>query len=81
MKIRNNLISSYTKHSVLPLLKYANQIKTNKYEYLLKNTIDGNKHVLYVLVSLQKHVDDLNYTEIDYILINGNTRYESSLPQ
>ena len=26
------------------------------------------------------HVEHLNYTVIDYILIDGNTRYESSLP-
>ena len=33
------LISSYTKHSILQLLGYANQIRTNKDQYLLKKKL------------------------------------------
>ena len=75
------LILSYTKkHSILPLLGYANQIRTNNDEYLLKHTIEGDGWGPYVIASALEHVEFSNYTEIDYILINGNTRYESSSP-
>ena len=74
------LISSYTKSSILPLLGYANQIRTNIDEYLLKHTIDGDRQGPYVIASALEHVESPNYNEIDYILLNGNTRYESSLP-
>ena len=74
------LISSYTKNSILPLLGYANQIRTNKDEHLLKNTIEGEGRGTYVIASAYEQVESPNYTEIDYILIDGNTRYESSLP-
>ena len=70
------LISSYTTNSILPLLGYANQIRTNKDEYLLKNTIEGDGRGPYVIASALEHLESPNYTEIDYILINGNTRYE-----
>ena len=74
------LISSYTKISILPLLGYANQIRTNKDEYLLENTIEDDGGGPYVIASALEHVESPNYTEIDYILINGSTHYESSLP-
>ena len=55
-------------------------MRTNKDEHLLKNTIEGDGQGPYVIASALEHVESPNYTEIDYILIDGNTRYESSLP-
>ena len=74
------LITSYKQTSILLLFWYANQIKTNKDEYLLKNTIEGDGRGPYVIASALEHVESPNYTEIDYILINENTRYEACLP-
>ena len=67
------LISSYTTSSILPQLEYANQIRTNKFEYLLKITMDGDGLRPYVIASALENVEFPNYTEIEYILINGNT--------
>ena len=65
LEIRKKLlISSYTKSSVLPLLRYANKIRTNKYEHLLKNTIVGDGKGPYVIASALEHVESPNYTEI-----------------
>ena len=74
------LISSYIKNSTLPVLGFAYKIRTNKDEYLLKNTIteeNGSTTVYSEAVALVEHP---NYTLIDNILIDGNTRYQSSLP-
>ena len=35
---------------------------------------------VHVIASALEHVESPNYTKIDYILIDKNTRYESSLP-
>lgn len=74
------LISSYSNNSILPMLGFANNIRTNKDEYLLKHTMTSSTGEPLIFAEHQAHVDDPKYTLIDYIFIDANTRFESGLP-
>ena len=74
------LISSYTKNSILPMLGFTNKIKTNIDTYILKNTITNNDGTTFVSPDIRAHVENQNYTVIDYIIIYPNDQYESSMP-
>ena len=62
------------------MLGYTNEIKTNKDIYILKNTITNNDETTFVSPDIRAHVENPNYTLIDYIIIYPNARYESSMP-
>ena len=61
------------------MLGFANKIRTNKDEYLLKNIGALTDGTIVLLAHAVANVVHPYYTLIYYILIDGNTRYKSSL--
>ena len=61
------------------LLGFANIIRTNKDEYLSINTGALEDGTIFLLAHAVANVDHPSYNLVDYILIDENTRYESSL--
>ena len=62
------------------MLVFTNEIKTNKETYILQNTITNNDGTTFVPPDIRWHVENPNFTLIDYIIIYPNVRYESSMP-
>jgi hypothetical protein len=69
---RKLLISSYSKNSIFPMLGFANDVKTNRDNWYQKNPNATNKEI--------ELVESPAYTLVDYILIDGPTVFEASLP-
>ena len=64
------LISSYNKNSILPLLGFGNDIRTNR-DDLSSATTD---------LKLREYYNSPGFTLVDYILIDKNKAFESDLP-
>ena len=69
---RKLLISSYTKTSILPMLGFTNDIKTNRDNWHATHEDATDEEIAVV--------DSPSYTLVDYILIDGPTVFEASLP-
>ena len=69
---RKLLISSYTKTSILPMLGFSNDIKTNKDNWYIRNENATEAQ--------RALVESPAYTLVDYIVIDGPAVYEASLP-
>ena len=69
---RKLLISSYTKTSILPMLGFTHDLKTNKDDWYNRNEDATAEQIA--------TVESPAYTLVDYIVIDGPTVYEASLP-
>ena len=61
------------------MLRFANKFRINKDEYLSKHTGALQDGTIVLLAHAVAHVEHPSYSLIAYILIDGNTCYESSL--